>query len=362
MTTKAQAAHLAHKYAAALSDPPSGQSFEGQSLADGAAGIALLHIERAQARTGPWKLAHRWINHAAAGELDATDSAGLFRGAPALAFVLLNTVPHGRFQDLYRNAWEKLHHHVTALAHQRTEKALARIRRGELTTFAEYDLFCGLTGIGAYLLRADPTSSALEQVLHYLVALTHPVTVDDHRLPGWWVAHDPNRNTSAKFAKGHGNLGVAHGITGPLLLLAQALRRGVSVDGQHEAIHTICSHLDDWRRDAEPSPWWPLHLTLTEFTSRQIQQHGPGRPSWCYGTPGIARAGQLAGIALGDRGLQHMYEAALYLSLTDPEQLALVRDASLCHGWAGIYQTTARAAHDSPTPICARCCPSWAKP
>lgn len=162
MTTKAQAAHIASRCATVLSGPRPGQNFEGQSLADGAAGIALLHIERAQARTGPWKLAHRWINHAAAGELDATDTAGLFRGVPALAFVLLNTVPHGRFHELYRTAWEKLHHHVTTLAHQRTERALARIHRGELTTFAEYDLFCGLTGIGAYLLRADPTSSALE--------------------------------------------------------------------------------------------------------------------------------------------------------------------------------------------------------
>ncbi|PJN32288.1 lanthionine synthetase [Streptomyces sp. CB02959] len=350
MTTKAQAAHIASRYATVLSAPPPGQNLEGQSLADGAAGIALLHIERAQARTGPWKLAHRWINHAAAGELDATDTAGLFRGAPALAFVLLNTVPHGRFQDLYCTAWEKLHHHVTTLAHQRTERALARIHRGQLTTFAEYDLFCGLTGIGAYLLRADPTSSALEQVLHYLVALTHPVAINGHRLPGWWVAHDPNRGTSTEFAQGHGNLGVAHGISGPLLLLAQALRRGVSVDGQHEAIDTICSHLDAWRQDGERGPWWPLHLTLEEFSSGRTHQRGAGRPSWCYGTPGIARAGQLAGIALGDRGLQHMYEAALYLAMTDPEQLALIRDTSLCHGWAGVYQTTARAAHDSPYP------------
>ncbi|MFE3646665.1 MULTISPECIES: hypothetical protein [unclassified Streptomyces] len=57
---------------------------------------------------------------------------------------------------------------------------------------------------------------------------------------------------------------MAHGIAGSLLLLlVQALRRGVGVDGRHEAIHTLCSHLDTWRRDGGRGPWWPPHLTLT---------------------------------------------------------------------------------------------------
>jgi lantibiotic biosynthesis protein len=122
------------------------------------------------------------------------------------------------------------------------------------------------------------------------------------------------------------------------------------VEGQPEAILSICAHLDVWRQDGAAGPWWPEHLTVVDFDTGRPHPHGPGRPSWCYGTVGIARAGQLAGIALDDAALQDSYEDALYRSLTDPIQLAQVTDTSLCHGWAGIYQTAFRAAHDALTP------------
>ncbi|WUM89037.1 lanthionine synthetase C family protein [Streptomyces sp. NBC_00322] len=319
-----------------------------QSLAQGAAGIALLHVERAHARLGPWSVAHRWITQASSGDVSAADTTGLFLGAPAIAF-LLNTTPTA-FNARYSDAWTTLHAHVTALAHRRTDTALARMFRGDLPTFAEYDVFYGLTGIGAYLLRSDPSSSALERILNYLVTLTRPLETDGRSLPGWWVGHDPRRGHSAHFPGGHGNIGAAHGITGCLLLLAQTLRRGISVEGQPEAIRSICEHLDVWRQDSAAGPWWPEHLTVADLDTGHPHSHGPGRPSWCYGTVGIARAGQLAGIALDDSALQRSYEDALYRCLTDPIQLAQVTDTSLCHGWAGIFQTAYRSAHDALTP------------
>ncbi|MGB8939067.1 MAG: lanthionine synthetase LanC family protein [Streptomyces sp.] len=44
------------------------------------------------------------------------------------------------------------------------------------------------------------------------------------------------------------------------------------------------------------------------------------------------------------------YEKALQQCLNDPTQLAQITDTSLCHGWAGLYQTTFRAARDAHTP------------
>ncbi len=161
------------------------------------------------------------------GQVSAADTTGLFLGAPAIGF-LLSTSP-AEFDHLYLQARRNVHRHVLALAHRRTDAAIARIKRGDLATFAEYDLLYGLTGIGAYLLRASPTGGALERVLRYLVALTRPLASGGRGLPGWWVPHDPRRGDSPHFPGGHGNLGAAHGITGPLLLLAQALRRGIEV-------------------------------------------------------------------------------------------------------------------------------------
>jgi hypothetical protein len=262
-------------------------------------------------------------------------------------------------QHLYRGARAALHGYVVNLTHRRVDSALARMDRGAQATFAEYDTFYGLTGIGAYLLRTAPDGGAMENVLRYLVSLTHPLDSDGPTTPGWWVDHDPSRTHS--LPGGHGNLGVAHGITGPLLLLAQAHRRGIQVDGQAEAIRAICDHLDTWRQDSDIGPWWPEHLTLTDLKTGRLHQHEPARPSWCYGTPGIARAGQLAGIALRDAALQHMYEEALHQCLSDSVQLAQVIDMSLCHGWAGLYQTVYRAARDARTPHLATHLPGLAK-
>ncbi|MCZ4603497.1 lanthionine synthetase C family protein [Streptomyces sp. Lzd4kr] len=347
----ATAAAILEQYTDHLAEPtppPPDEPWAAQSLADGAAGISLLHVEIASRYGGSWRAAHRWITAAATGTVSAADTTGLFLGAPSVGF-LLTTVPPP-FQHLYDPARKTLHRHITDLAHRRVEAALARVRAHDLATFGEYDLFYGLTGLGAYLLRTDPEGVALERVLKYLVTLTRPLAPDGRGLPGWWVSHDPARGESPRFPAGHGNFGAAHGIAGPLLLLAQAMRRGITVDGHRGAMWTICEHLGDWCQHSPAGPWWPEHISRRDLDRGRPHHDAPARPSWCYGTTGIARAGQLAGLALRARDLQAFYEDALYRALTDPEQLARVTDTGLCHGWAGIYQTAVRAAADALDP------------
>ncbi|WP_150244693.1 lanthionine synthetase C family protein [Nocardiopsis quinghaiensis] len=315
-----------------------------QSLAKGAIGTALLHIERAHTGTGDWPTAHARVRDAASAPIIATSDACLYFGAPALAFLLHAAEADG--VPRYATARTRIDTAVTALAHRRLDRAHARIDRAEPAAFAEYDLLHGLTGIGAHLLHHDPDDDALGRVLAYLVRLTEPLHVDGHKLPGWWVHHDPQRGASGPFRGGHANLGLAHGITGPLALLAQALRRQIEVDGQHEAIDTICTWLDRWRHPGEAGAWWPQWIRFDGRTD----QTGPLRPSWCYGTPGLARAQQLAAIATGNTARQRMAETALADCLADPNQLARVHEPGLCHGWAGLYQTATRAASDALTP------------
>ncbi|MVZ99057.1 lanthionine synthetase [Actinomadura sp. LD22] len=336
---------------------PADEEWTAQSLAKGAAGIALMHIERAHIGVGTWKDAHAHIKRASAATISAADSTGLFLGAPALAFVLHAAAQQG---DRYARALKTLDTHVHRLAHRRVDAAMARIHHRELPAFDEYDIFYGLTGIGAHLLRRDPNGSALERILAYLVALTRPLRTNDQELPGWWVAHDPRgRTPTAHHFGGHANLGAAHGITGPLLLLSQAARHGTMVKGHHEAIDTICTWLESLQQQGDAGPWWPEYVTRSDLHTG-IRQSGPARPSWCYGTPGIARAGQLAAIALNAPTRQRFYENALHDCLTDRAQTVKLTDPGLCHGWAGTYQTAWRAARDAATPELAAVLPHLA--
>ncbi len=103
--------------------------------------------------------------------------------------------------------------------------------------------------------------------------------------------------------------------------------------------------------------WWPQSITRADLTTGRPAQTQPGRPSWCYGTPGIARAHHVAAQATGDTALQVLAEQALTACVTDPAQLDQVSDGSLCHGWAGLCQTVWRTANDSTSPALAAVIP-----
>lgn len=146
-------------------------------------------------------------------------------------------------------------------------------------------------------------------------------------------------------------------ICGPLTVLAQSQRRGISVDGQLDAINTISCWLDSWRIDTDAGYRWPYMITRGELDSRPAHVRHSGakrRPSWCYGTAGIARCLQLAAVATGDTNRRRIAEDALISALTDPAQRDLTTDGSLCHGYAGLARITACAAVDAAEPAAAR--------
>jgi lantibiotic biosynthesis protein len=218
----------------------------------------------------------------------------------------------------------------------------------------EFDLVHGLTGFGAYLLRRDPGGCLVRQVLAYLVQLTEPVAAGDEAglaAPGWWTSDNPSGHPAAGFRGGHTDLGMAHGISGPLALLALAARAGVTVDSHAEAVERICRWLDTWRHEGPAGAWWPERVTSGDLRGGHSTQIGPARPSWCYGTPGIARAQQLAALALRDTARQDAAELALVQCLTDATQLARIIDPAICHGWAGVVATACAAADDARTPV-----------
>lgn len=317
-----------------------------QSLADGTAGTALLHIERALSGRDSWTKAHALIRQVATGPIDGGDHAGLYYGAPAVAFMLHTT--NGDGQPRYEQALATLDHHVARLARRRLSTAVTRTNAGEYTQFSEYDLFHGLVGIGALLLVRQPGSDTLGDVLRYLVRLTRPSRHDGVELPGWWVTHDPDPTLPTP--GGHANLGMAHGAAGILALLALAVRAGHVVEGQYEALERLTDWLENWRQHSPDGPWWPQWITLTALRTGRPTQQRPGRPSWCYGTPGIARAQQLAAIAFGDDDRRRMAERALLHCLADTRQLDRLSSRGLCHGFAGLIRTVQRVAQDAQDP------------
>ncbi|MEV7381963.1 lanthionine synthetase C family protein [Streptomyces lydicus] len=320
------------------------QGWFPQSLAYGAAGVALLHVERARSGIASWKRAHDWLACAAEAPAVGGVDGHLYYGAPALAFAL-NAAAADR-PERYARALDTLDRHIENMTRHRLERAHLRMDRGQLPALAEFDTIRGLSGLGALLLRREGQVDTTRAILSYLVRLTEPIESSGELLPGWWCDLAPSGKPSPEFPQGHANTGVAHGIGGPLALLSIAARRGVTVDGQAEAISRICAWLDRWRQDGPAGPWWPYWITREQLRSGDAG-NGPSRPSWCYGTAGIARALQLAGIATGNTERQQMAESAMAHAMTDPEQLQAIGDHSICHGFAGLAHITRSMAADA---------------
>ncbi|MCX2969412.1 MULTISPECIES: lanthionine synthetase C family protein [Streptomyces] len=334
------------------------QGWWPQSLAHGAVGVALLHIERARADQGPWQRAHDWLACAAAEPTVGGADSHLYYGAPALAFALHAAVDRpGR----YARALDTLDQYVTATIRARLVSAHARMDGGDMAALTEFDAIRGLSGMGALLLRRDLHIDVLREILTYLVRLTEPVKHDGELLPGWWSHLAPSGKTSPNYPEGHANNGVAHGIGGPLAVLSLAARRGVTVDGHLDAITRILAWLDHWQQDGPAGPWWPYWITREQLRSGTTGP-GPSRPSWCYGTAGFARAQQLAALALKDPARQQTAEFALLRAMTDPGQLSMTVDVSLCHGFAGLARITQLVAADAITPGLTECLPRLLAP
>ncbi|MGC4806096.1 lanthionine synthetase C family protein [Micromonospora sp. DT233] len=324
---------------------PRSTRWYAQSLSRGAAGVALLHGVRAQTGHGGWEPVHAWLRRATADTLNNGSGAGLWFGAPAVTHALTMAMPHARPAAL-----DTLDHALDELVERRLADATARLAARARPSLSEFDLVRGLTGLGAHLLRRAPDGPLLRRVLAYLVRLTEPIHAHDaagRLAPGWWSADPAGREGSEP--GGHANVGMAHGITGPLALLALAMRQNIRVPGHVEALRRICAWLDCWQQPGPAGPWWPEKITVAELRTGKPSISGPARPSWCYGTPGIARAQQLAGIALDDPARQQAAEEALTRCLADPLQLSRIVDPSLCHGWAGLAATAWYAAADART-------------
>jgi len=318
-----------------------------EDLGRGAAGTALARIAAARLAGLSPRATAPWVRAMTAGPVTANASAGLFYGAPAVAFVL-----HTGAHPAYAGMLAELDEHVNYLTALKLAAAYERIERGELTRPGEYDLISGLTGLGAYhLLRHGPADSGMTAaVLDYLVALTEPVRKYGESLPGWWSGTGPAGTPDPAWPGGHLNLGMAHGIAGILALLSGAMRVGIQVDGQAKAVTELCGAFDRYRQGSTACPWWPAMITPGEHKRGRTDSSRQARPSWCYGTPGQARAQQLAGLALGDRERMSTAERALVGCVLDRQATDLLTDASLCHGWAGLVQALWRAARDALDP------------
>ncbi|SDC53793.1 lanthionine synthetase C family protein [Actinokineospora iranica] len=327
-------------------EPVYGASMWGPvTLANGLPGVALLHAELAAGDQRWASVAHRQI--ARAGELLASNGAnGLFAGPAALLAATLALEPN------YARLRRDLARWVVADQNRRLDNCQARTAAG--VSWAHYDVINGLSGTGRLLLEVEggEAEAAVARTLRHLVDLTAPITVAGRTVPGWWVPKDlqPVAEDALTYPMGDFNLGMAHGVTGPLALLARALERGHEVPGQRDAIRRIAQWLLRWRLADETGPYWPCRVSWDEETGPRPASVFT-RTAWCYGAPGVAAALHRAGTALDEPEWGLAARSALRAALDRDERSWLLDGPTVCHGFAGFLQVLRRVGAAAADPV-----------
>lgn len=345
-----RAAETARQLAHALRDPEYVTTRvsprAAPTLCYGLAGTALLHACLAQADPGAeaaaiahWDQAHKLAAKA--------PPDGIHTGPGALAASLIigtGYLPGTPYDKTLPRATRWLSARACALAqHHHQRSAL-----GEGTPWAVYDVIKGLAGIGRVLLAAQLRGYGTEAepgLRAMLRALTHMILTPHGARPGWWLPAAEHPPTVRVHPSGAATTGLAHGVAGPLALLAIAHTAGHTCPGQADAIYTAATWLLNWQESADT---WPPHVSGNDLGTGSAARHTPGRrDAWCYGTAGISHALILAAEALKEPNLAHAGRRAQATLVERPPEQWDTEGPTLCHGTAGVLQSAARTGSDT---------------
>ena len=230
-----------------------------------------------------------------------------------------------------------------------TQVARIRHTRPHGIDVAVFDVIAGLAGTGRYLLarRQDPACKrALQGLLRALIYLSED---DGSPVPHWSTDVGNSSESLGKvYPQGHVNMGLAHGIPGPLALMSISTLTGVEVHGQREAIVRTADRIvraqitDDW------GVCFPTAAPLEGSAAEPGAAAQATRSAWCYGGPGVARALWLAGIAADRSEYRDLAIAAMLAAIRRPVAARRIDSPTVCHGVAGLLQVTMRFAHECP--------------
>ncbi|MGN2638756.1 lanthionine synthetase C family protein [Nocardia takedensis] len=206
-----------------------------------------------------------------------------------------------------------------------------------------FDVIAGLAGTGRYLLNRQHNPACRQALQGVLRALVYLSEDDGSAIPHWHTDFGNSTDNLARFyPHGHVNLGLAHGIPGPLALMSVSTIGDAEVHGQREAIIRAADGIMCTQAADEWGVNFPTAAPLDGSTAKAA------RSAWCYGAPGVARALWLAGIAVDRSEYRELAIAAMLATCRRPAAVRRIDSSTVCHGVAGLLQITMRFANDSP--------------
>lgn len=197
-----------------------------------------------------------------------------------------------------------------------------------------YDLMAGLVGYAIHALDRLPGSTARETLERIAV---HFHTLHSQAKGGVVWRTEPSMMFEIERERhqgGYYNLGLAHGSPGIVGVLGAMVHHGIRPDLTEPLLE---GGVEWFRRNVAERP-------VPAFTSDLDDLRGSVHLAWCYGEPGVASALRVAAQAADDQGWLD-YAAARAHKVAPLVEHSGIKDASLCHGSAGLLAMFLRFHH-----------------
>ena len=339
--TAQQALHAVDAIAEAIAslDPPPGEPVP--SLGQGQAGLALLYTWLARTRRVPGAdaLARQCLDQAIDAASKQAMNVSLWGGFTGVAWA-------AELVDRLLDPDEEDRNEVI-------DEALLRLLSRADAWSAPYDLVVGLTGLGVYCLQRHPRPPATE-CLHLAVGrLQKRAQHDEHGLY-WWTPPEEmfSQETREQYPSGRADLGVAHGVAGPVALLGGICGTGIDLTTARPLLEGAVRWLLAHSIPTDAGPTFPVWVAPGV-------QPWPARSAWCYGDPGIAAALLMAARGVGDAGWEQAAVALACRAAERPPAETGVVDACFCHGSAGLAHVFNRMYQATGEPTLGRAAVYW---
>lgn len=307
------------------------------NLSQGIPGICLLYGKLSECfpEEEKWGInAHAYLQYLVK-EINEKgfQSISMFSGAAGIGLAVVSV------SDDFRN-YTRLLSGINSFIMKYYDTFLDSIELGKSgTRSVSYDIIEGLSGVMSYLsIYGEKYRSLLDKGLEKLITLTDDIDIMGQSVPGWYI---PSINQFSNLEKklypyGNFNTSFSHGVAGPLVILSEMKIKGITMEGQDEAINKIVLFLLKYKLKDEHRDFWKGQVDFREYVNKQLTNENiVRRDAWCYGNPGICYSLIIAGKAMKNDnwisyGIDNLRKTM--------EDIKGIFSPTFCHGYSGLYQ------------------------
>lgn len=254
-------------------------------------------------------------------KLNSTNNISLCYGFMGYVYTL-------EFLSQNCKGYEKLLDTLETILLALTKDRLSEIKRSNIVKEEYFDVIQGVSSVARYLLSKEKLTSEqrvlVKEILNYLADLiNHDPTI--------YAEYMPNEKLRKKFPSGYINLGVAHGILGPLYVLALGFKKF----DMTQYLLSIEKGLSYYERSFFTNKIGKI-IGWNGRVSDAVENEGfRFNSSWCYGSLGMARVLYNIAKIIDSRKFREM-ATDVFTSSIDYINSSEILNNAICHGRSGI--------------------------